>query len=284
MPVRVPDWCRLATVTGLVSLLVACGTPTANNGHTEIEPVSVYAVSQDDLSLTWVDGEDNHDIDSELWQLILTVLPEAQLQNRVREFEIFTDGADETIAYVSRLDTVDDNWLFALDYIDAEDIDEGEWVTTLLHEFAHIISLGAGQLDTTAESCPARYEFEEGCAQDGSWLRAWIDAFWPDARLQAHTRIVGDSESNPDGLADFYAAHESNFVNEYAASNPVEDFAESFAYFMLMNAPDAVTTERERKLKFFYDHDRLVSLRETVRSRTRVRRLDLDSPPVELDS
>ena len=36
---------------------------------------------------------------------------------------------------------------------------------------------------------------------------------------------------------DFYSGNENNFVTDYAATNPGEDIAESFAFFVLQSKP-----------------------------------------------
>ncbi|MEM7376110.1 MAG: hypothetical protein AAF460_01270 [Pseudomonadota bacterium] len=262
-------------VCGLTGCLATAGSPSLD----ALDPVSVYDVAQGDLSLTWVEGEDSLEDDSALWESVLALLPVSELRGRVVEFQVFSDGPEDTLAYIAKLDPEEDTWLFALDYVDAAEADEGEWVTTLTHEYAHIITLGAGQLDGAPITCARSFEVEEGCALPGSVLLAWVSRFWPPDLQRLHTTLVGPPGEDPEALTAFFERYPLDFVNEYAASNPVEDVAESFAYFVFLDTPDTPRTERERKVQFFYDYPNLVRLRSLIRSRTPVRRASIDSEP-----
>jgi len=51
-------------------------------------------------------------------------------------------------------------------------------------------------------------------------------------------------------LDQFYVDHEDEFVSDYAATNPGEDIAESFATFVLKPAPSGDTLA-DQKVAFF---------------------------------
>jgi hypothetical protein len=58
-------------------------------------------------------------------------------------------------------------------------------------------------------------------------------------------------------------------VTEYAASNPDEDFAESFTVFVLKEKPTKPTVNfihKDQKILFFYDFPELVEMRDFIRS------------------
>ncbi|MEM9604325.1 MAG: hypothetical protein AAGA11_15770 [Pseudomonadota bacterium] len=265
---------------GLTGCLLTGGTQ-ALDAFDALEPVSVYAVSDTDLSLEWVDGDNSLAEDSALWESVLDLLPATYLRGRVVEFQVFSDGPEETLAYVAKLDTVADTWVFALDYVDAAEADEGEWVTTLTHEYAHIVALGGGELDGEASSCERSFAVEEGCALPHSLLLAWVKRFWPLTLQREHGALVGHDVADADGLAEFYERYPLDFVNEYAATNPVEDVAESFAYFVFLDDDIDAATRREHKVRFFYAYPELVALRSAIRARTPVRRASIDSDASE---
>lgn len=56
-----------------------------------------------------------------------------------------------------------------------------------------------------------------------------------------------------------------DFVTEYAATNPGEDIAESFALFILDPKNEAPQRKAEEKVSFFYKHSDLVSFRDEMR-------------------
>ncbi|MGE5375564.1 MAG: hypothetical protein ACM3XO_10955 [Bacteroidota bacterium] len=61
----------------------------------------------------------------------------------------------------------------------------------------------------------------------------------------------------------FYGNHSKRFVDEYAATNINEDFAETFMYFALLPRPQGHTSI-EQKIRFFYNFPELVSLRRQM--------------------
>ena len=54
-------------------------------------------------------------------------------------------------------------------------------------------------------------------------------------------------------------------MTEYAATNPSEDFAESFMVFVLKEKPTK-STIADQKILFFYDFPELVEMRDFIRS------------------
>jgi len=270
---------RAVVGVGLASAAAACASGATAETPDLLDPISVYAVNSDDHTLSLMEGDDETAVDSETWRRVRALLPPDILDDRVAEFHVFSDGADEFLAYVAQLGTDRERWLFAVDYVDAVDADAGEWVTTLTHEFAHIIGLGDSQVDPFAEQCGKQFEIDEGCARSTSWLQRWFDAFWAGERFVQHRKTVGDAEANPAALEAFYRDHEDAFVNEYAATNPVEDFAESFAYFVFMDRIVEPRTEREDKVNFFHDYRTLRSVRAHIRAQTAVRRAAIDDHP-----
>jgi hypothetical protein len=75
---------------------------------------------------------------------------------------------------------------------------------------------------------------------------------------------VTDNE-DADVAWDFYTANEDDFVSDYAATNVVEDFAESFMTWVI---EDTVTGESitAAKLTFFENYPELVTIRDRIRA------------------
>jgi hypothetical protein len=64
-------------------------------------------------------------------------------------------------------------------------------------------------------------------------------------------------------LTDFYQKYAGQFISEYAATDPSEDIAESFMYFIFMPKPTG-EDPIDRKILFFHEFPELVSLRMTI--------------------
>ena len=84
-------------------------------------------------------------------------------------------------------------------------------------------------------------------------------------RVYPLPHYLHDRLANPDSYG-FYLRHQADFVTDYASTDPSEDIAESFTYFVLWDAPegDAVW---EEKLNFFYRYPELVEFRTQARAR-----------------
>lgn len=213
-------------------------------------PLADYAVEPDG-GLRLTSGEDVY---RPLWAQVNALLPEGALDGFSR-FTVFTDGLDETLAYVSPLDDTGTRWELAVDPADAGELD---WFTeTVLHEYTHYLTLNDTQADYGAPESGARYCEEGMVARSGSYLDDFYHTFWTD---YLHDRLA-----NPDSYG-FYLRHQADFVTDYASTDPSEDIAESFTYFVLWDAPegDAVW---EEKLNFFYRYPELVEFRTQARAR-----------------
>lgn len=188
----------------------------------------------------------------DLWEQMRAMLPEGAYENFGR-FTIFTDGTYNTLAYVSAMDSRGDKWEIAVDPADAED---GELFTeTVLHEYCHHITLNSGQVEYTSRQTTSTYNEDGMVSLPGSYLDEFYQSFWTD--------YLDDRLANMDSY-NFFLRHEDDFVSDYASTDPSEDIAESFTYFVLYDRQpgDAVW---EAKINFFYDYPELVEFREQTR-------------------
>ncbi|MCA9980870.1 MAG: hypothetical protein KDD89_08555 [Anaerolineales bacterium] len=252
----------------------------------ETPSLAVYDIGQD-FELTLVAGDPAADVEpiyldpewhAEIWDFTHRLLPNDVLQAEIVQFVIFTDGVEETLAYVSPLDENPEKWLVAIDIADVEaagSLVNPDFVHTLVHEFAHVLSLendqvppdyeaielaneGSDEYSEVAESCQTFYT-GEGCSLPESYINAFFFDYWEP--------IYDDLPEDPDdadGLADFYDQYADQFVTDYAATNPGEDIAESFTFFVLRDKPQD-NSVASAKVNFFYNYPRLVQMRQEIR-------------------
>jgi hypothetical protein len=124
----------------------------------------------------------------------------------------------------------------------------------LVHELYHTISLSNAQMNYWDYDTCENYELEEWCLNKKSYLNLFIENYWKE-----NFEASQNSEEN-----DFYLEDETAYVTEYAATNPWEDIAESFTYFILQPKPKGNTTAEEKTL-FFYKFKEMVKLRNEIR-------------------
>lgn len=189
-----------------------------------------------------------------LWAQMRAMLPEDAFRLFSR-FTVFTDGPNETLAYVIQADSTGSKWEIAVDPADAKDAD---WFTeTVLHEYCHALTLNDSQAEYTSRQTVDTYNEEGMVTLSGSYLDDFYQAFWTDT--------LDDRLANRDSYC-FFLRHEDDFVTDYASTDPSEDIAESFTYFVLW-PPQEGDAVWERKLAFFYDYPELVEFRAQVRDR-----------------
>ena len=231
------------------------------------------------------DSQINQARHQEIWAFLRQILPPNLLLSDVSEYHIFSDGVDETLAYVSPLNDDVNHWLIAIDIADAGTsgkVNKQDFVHTTIHEFAHILTLENDQVppDTSlsAEESEAGTESDvalacttyytgEGCALSNSYINQFFTKFWADLYYNEFQDVeyAETDEEYEEKLYEFYENYSDQFVTEYAATNPGEDIAESFAAFVLQEKPTG-NGIADQKIRFFYDYSSLVAMRTHIRS------------------
>ena len=215
----------------------------------KIEQLTAYTVK--DGGLEAVEGKDAY---QDLWNQVEAMLPEGSLDAFDR-FTVFTDGAEEILAYVVPTDDAGARWELAVDPEDAGD--GASFAETVMHEYCHYLTLNNGQVDYGGQPTYGCYAESELAARPSSYLNAFYRAFWTD--------YLDDRLADPETYG-FYLRHSDDFLTSYAATSPSEDIAESFAYFVLYDQAEGEGLQA-RKQNFFYAYPELVTFRDQARAR-----------------
>lgn len=253
------------------------------DGHEDIDIViydwdgeNLYYRDVPDVEDRLIDYQEDTDTHMYLWDMFRYLIPDYQLED-VSGYVVFTDGPAVMLAYIAPDEHLD-SWLLGIDIMDADN--RMELKVTLLHEFAHIMTLREGQLRMIEdvvyaeeddpihleekEACSTFFVTGYGCTEQGSYLDNFYLAFWAGDLIEEwEDRGV---EMNEDEQWEFFLDHEEKFVTDYAASKPYEDIAETWTYFILFPKPEG-GVEWEDKILFFYDYPEQVELRVEVLSR-----------------
>lgn len=217
--------------TGAVD--VDCSEEALDGGDEEFVFTSAYTVEQGRLGeLCFGDGDDTI-LDS--WSILATISPAPQLTDLVLFGGFVPDGAsaDDTLAFVNPVDSDGSGFQMSINTVDAA-ADPDELLLTIAHEFSHVFTATAEQLDRSDEAVDAcaTYFNGEGCYLDGSLMIDWIVEFWDPA-------VLVDVDPTVDSVddADDRCAADDGFFGSYAATNPEEDFAEAFSAFVFRLEP-----------------------------------------------
>jgi hypothetical protein len=213
------------------------------------------------------------------WALFTHLIP---LEDRwmVGQYLVFTDGENNLLAAVEQTYYDPNLWIVEVDAADLKNQDE--LVFTLIHEYAHLLTLNPKQVppDIQIYNAPenqdiyqrqvdacANYFPGEGCSLSDSYINVYYQRFWTS--LMSEWQPINDlsykddQQAYYDKLYAFYEAHLDQFVDDYATTNPSEDIAETFAYFVFSPKP-AGDTIAEQKILYFYDRPELVQLRTDI--------------------
>jgi hypothetical protein len=201
-----------------------------------------------------------------LWSVVTAVYPPYALQI-IKGLVVYVPTIDkahqvEYVGYVSPEDASYVDWTLGLA---ASSLDDVELGYTLVHELGHLLSLAVSQLDIQKlrYSCPMLPQ-PEGCLNDRSLLASYVKATWKPQTYRAWLDLWHGDRVEAPAPTDaqrhsWYVAHRNEFVDEYATTNPREDFAESFASWCL-DVP--VRSAARGKTTFFDDRPELVAMKQ----------------------
>lgn len=227
------------------------------SGNASIQ-MSLYKVDQTNITKnhmdTVIDSKAKKDIDpihQKIWNKIITIIPQKYL-SKINSFEISNDGYGNTTAFVEK--HADNEWNLSIDSKDffaENDKYSQESIRTIIHEMAHIIALNNEQMTETNKDTNL-YTVDEGTLKKDAYLNKFYHRFWAKYKNQ--------DESSTEETTDI----SNEFVTEYAATDPIEDFAESFAHFVTTDKPKD-TSIKSQKILFFYQFPELVIIRQNIR-------------------
>jgi hypothetical protein len=203
---------------------------------TDLELIAVYRVV--DGQLDAAAAPEYHRI----WALAENTLPADALRH-IRQLNIVTDGPARTLAMVHRSTTERDSWILSIDPSESHDVLQH----TLVHELAHIYTLGEADLSSQRTNCAGEL-IEIGCARRHSLLADYAERFWSGVAEPAH-----------------YSSAE--FVTQYAADSVHEDLAETFMTWVYADKADSTTIAA--KYLWFESIDTFVTARTEIQTKLR---------------
>ena len=182
-------------------------------------------------------------------------------------FIVYSDGKDETLAYVNYIDDKASRWYMAIDIEDSINMEDNslkeDFYFTIVHELAHVITLNDTQAIYNSEPSFGKYFEEDISFNEDSYLNEFYNRFWTYSIDES--RIIQNLD-NEDIRYKFFLRHENSFVTDYAATSPSEDIAESFAYFVINEKPMG-NEIWEQKIRFFYEFEELVEIKNNIRKK-----------------
>ena len=232
------------------------------NGTT-ITKIKDYEVSGDLKSYQQDEGKH-----FKMWEFYTQLIPESQ-RKFITEFEVF-HGGNELAGYVNAIGEDNSKWKLGLAIDLADDLStidlQNEFTYTCIHEQGHILTLNSTQLDANAGSC-SNFQVSEGCAKSNAYINRLFELGWADI-YEEHQNLNTDQE-----VQDFYNKYSTRFVSNYAATNPGEDIAEVFAYYVTSDQLPSGNSIADKKIRLLSEFPELVELRQQIRQNPTLTRL-----------
>jgi hypothetical protein len=211
------------------------------------------------------------------WKLFITLIP-ADPRRIIAEYQVITDGPGNILGLVEQTHFDPNKWSIGIDIADLADT--RNLVFTYIHELGHLLTLNPSQVPPDLqvfnnpdseriyerEAAACNYYFPgEGCSLPDSYLNTYFDHFWGSLYDEWHQiDIILNDNKRQDKLDFFYQKYKDQFVDDYAVTDPNEDIAETWAFYVLSPKPQNDTIADE-KLSFFDQYPELVQLRGQIR-------------------
>ncbi len=195
----------------------------------------------------------------QIWARFAELIP-AERRTMLTRFELLTRREQGAEVFQNRnLRT----WTLAVSQGLEPDLDY-----ILIHEYAHLLTLGPEQVPPVTDAnlarvsvtCPT-YFTGEGCSKGGSLINQYVNWYWP-----VRHRQISNRDQNSDDIPRLARLFPRRFVTAYAATNPGEDIAESFAVFVTRHRRPAPTIIATRKVNFFWNRPAMRRLRSQIRA------------------
>lgn len=191
-----------------------------------------------------------------IWSEVRYILPNSDLKKFDKIF-FATDGEYNELASVTPNNFEGSKWIINIDPIDVINNERKLFYETILHEYFHYLSLNDNQVTYTYDYDMNNYCEEGMASKDKSYINEFYDEFWKE--------IIDDRNIDRENYY-FYERHKDSFVSEYASTDPAEDIAETFAYFVLNDKPSG-NSVKDKKIKFFYQYDELIKLKKELQEK-----------------
>ena len=250
-PALVPLLVASLALAGCAPLIVSPDGSITTEDDPDFGTVEVYAVLDDGSLDPAATG-----LAAAVWNTFTRVATIDFASEVMTQYRVGDSAESDTLAYVYQ-ENEPDYWVLATNL--ATSGDPEQLIARLIHEYAHILTLDTTQFEPRASSC-STLDLDEGCAYEDSVLLAFTERFWA-----SYEDAPDPANTDSDVAYDFYLEHEDDFVSDYAATNVVEDIAESFMTFVLEEEPSSDTVVAQ-KLLFFWDYPEFVAIRERIRA------------------
>lgn len=227
-----------------------------------IEKTNRYDVRKIEEESVQLKKERGSDVLEEYWYIFSSFFPREYRTNLM--YMYWTDTGDDVVLGVGRdEEDFQKSLLMISHHVDQY---QPRIKNTLIHEFGHVLTLSQDQMELESKEesaiCLSSHLHMIDCMNETSYLKYFYDQFWAD--------IIDDFDkinwNDGEDYHAFFLENEERFFNSYQGSNPIEDIAETFTFFVMMNSSEreGKSEIKYKKLDFFYEYEELIELRTMI--------------------
>lgn len=221
----------------------------------------------------------------QIWDFFLKFIP-SRYVSQITFLEVVDKPENSIAANIINLENEPNSWKLKinLDKVYFNDNLNSELLShAYIHELGHLLTLNSREIDLDytylnlsgkefqsdfkqkEKKCHPNYYLQEGCSKDNSIINQFWQKFW----LQNWTEydyIQQDSsdESFFKRSEEFYQRYKDSFVSRIAATNPEEDIAETFSYFILNEKPIDDIKISDQKILWLWSDPAMVEIRQKI--------------------
>lgn len=237
------------------------------NNYTILEEKTFHILDIKDEEISFHDFSVDMKKPQDIWKYIKDIIPSNYLKY-ISKFKIYTDGYENTLAYVSNDLSKENKWILSIDINDSfhhTGILNERIKDTILHEFMHIITLNDSQMDNL--NTEKTYTIAEGKLKKTAFLNEFYNKFWAkhEEYIKKEESLQIFSEEYNKLTDNFYALNKDEFLTKYASTNPVEDIAETFIYFIKEDIP-LDNSIKSQKIRFLYTYKEFTDIKNFILS------------------
>lgn len=200
------------------------------------------------------------------FERVFTLMP-PEYSDKFSSLRVFTGDDIYFDAFVETLPPKFDSWRYSVHEDALVGVDQLRTDELIVHELGHVVSLEAlpGTRNRYNGTCSSYFEYNgNSCPPTNSYLAKFVDTFWTETdllRAKGHVQaqdVLGSVRA-------YYRTNIEEYVTEYAALGPEEDFAEAFMYFVLSYDTDGEAASQ--KIAFFAQFQELSAIKAYVQER-----------------
>jgi len=245
------DWDELAEFRAAAARESGPSTPYQGRDDTWGR-VAIYPVIDDGTLHPVPDG-----VAGEIWSAFVRIVTPRFAAEQMSALRIADTPQNASAAAVELASVRPQRWILTVNL--AANLRRTDYLRTLLHEYAHLLMLDERQLTRTGD-CPTTL-LPEGCLAPDATLERFQTRFWDRYGQDAPAPDVRSASE----AWRLYHEHTGHFVSVYAATNVVEDAAETFVEFVARSRPSPGSGLWAQKIAFYWEQPAYVTIRTHIR-------------------